>query len=129
MRKKKFTTEKIMEVVNKYNLQIKDSPQFNLRQYYLPDQEIDYGVPPLFQIDPGQDWNKGAMIGIYDAYTIRLDGFQKQKIVYAGSRCIYDMEELEYIVSYMVMLYTKWNDVKKHFAEGWNLINIKKDFQ
>jgi hypothetical protein len=125
---KKFTTEKIIDLANKYNLQIKAQPQFKICQFYLPDQEIDYDIPPLFQINPEQDWNKEYFFAIYDAFTIRLDGFQKTKIVYGSSRCVHDMEELDFIVSYMVMLYTKWLEVKKQFAEGWNLINIKKDF-
>lgn len=124
----KFTTEKIIDLANKYNLQIKAEPQLYMCQFYLPNQEIDYDVPPLFQINPEQKWDKDSLFAIYDTYTIRLDGFQKQKIVYGGSRCVHDMEELEYIVSYMVMLYTKWMEVKKHFAEGWLLLNIQKDF-
>lgn len=83
---KKFTTEKIIDLANRYNLQIKAQPQFKICQFYLPDQEIDYDIPPLFQIDIEQDWNKDFMIGIYDAFTIRLDGFQKTKIVYGSSR-------------------------------------------
>ena len=124
----KFTTEKIVDLANKYNLQIKVEPQFNRVQFFLPEQDIDYEVTPLFQIDPEHDWNKEPLILIYDSYTIRLTGTQKQNIVYGGTRFVNDMEKLEYIVSYMVMLYTKRLEVKKQFEEGWLLLNIKKDF-
>ena len=125
---KMFSTEKIIDLANRYNLQIIDNQQFKIRQFYLPSQEIYYDIPPLFQINTEQKWDKDSMLVIYDAFTIRLDGFQKSKIVYGSSRCVHDMEELDFLVSYMVMLYTKWLECKKQFAEGWALLNIKKDF-